>query len=179
MQLNHGTLHEYGKHGLFTLKMTPVPYTTLSEEVKKLSNPQRSDAFVRQVREAIRTGEVQAAQVPGRFTLPKTYRKRGSEETGTRDARELVIELSPEYQAWFTQVNAELEASPARSRSGHEKPTLETIESGAVEFKTLAEETRRKMQASFEKGQQLGKSRSQAKGAKTKATRGRTTKAKK
>ncbi|WP_180970061.1 hypothetical protein [Deinococcus planocerae] len=49
-----------------------MPYTTLSEEVKKLSNPQRSDAFVRQVREAIRTGEIEAAQVPGRFTLPKT-----------------------------------------------------------------------------------------------------------
>ncbi len=52
--------------------MTAMPYTTLSEEVKKLSNPQRSDAFVRQVREAIRTGEIEAAQVPGRFTLPKT-----------------------------------------------------------------------------------------------------------
>ncbi|MBB5234674.1 hypothetical protein HNQ09_002117 [Deinococcus budaensis] len=50
--------------------MTAMPYITLSEQVGRLSNPQRSDAFVRRLREAVRTGELEAAQVPGRFTLP-------------------------------------------------------------------------------------------------------------
>lgn len=158
--------------------MTGVPYTTLSEQIKNLSNPQRSDAFVKRVREAVRTGEFEAAQIPGRFTLPKTYRKRGSDETGTREAREMVIELTPAYEAWFQQVNEELAAAP--SRNAKVKPTVENIESGAVDFKTLAEETRRKMQASFAKGQQLGQSRAQkTKGTKAKTTRGRTTKTKK
>lgn len=158
--------------------MTVVPYTTLSEEVKKLSNPQRSDAFVRQVREAIRTGEIAAAQVPGRFTLPKTYRRRGSDETGTREARELVIEHTPEYEAWFERVNEEMMAAPRRS--ARVKPTVENIESGAVDFRALAEETRRKMQAAYDKGQQLGQSRAQkTRGKGAKSTRGRGTKAKK
>lgn len=154
-----------------------MPYTTLSEQIEKLSNPQRSDAFVKQLRDAVRQGEVEAAQVPGRFTLPKTYRKRGSDETGTREAREMVIDLTPEYQAWFERVNADLAANPRRSAKV--RPTVEAIEAGDVDFKALAAETRRKMQASFEKGQQLGKSRSQARGKKAAPARGRTTRAKK
>ncbi|WP_246580664.1 hypothetical protein [Deinococcus aestuarii] len=158
--------------------MGHVPYTTLSEQMKNLANPQRSDTFVKRVREAVRTGEFEAAQLPERVTLPKTFRKRGSDETATRDTRELVIELTPEYEAWFQQVNEELSAAP--SRSARVKLTVENIESGAVDFKTLAEETRRKMQASFEKGQQLGQSRAQkTKGKGAKTTRGRTTRAKK
>ncbi|WP_102124974.1 hypothetical protein [Deinococcus planocerae] len=111
--------------------------------------------------------------------LSKTYRRRGSDETGIREARELVIEVTPKYEAWFQQMNEELAAVP--SRNAKVKPTVENIESGAVDFKTLAEETRRKMQASFEKGQQLGQSRAQkTRGAKAKTTRGRsTTRAKK
>ncbi|MBB5234673.1 hypothetical protein HNQ09_002116 [Deinococcus budaensis] len=89
----------------------------------------------------------------------------------------MVIDLTPEYQAWFERVNADLAASPRRSAKV--KPTIEAIEAGDVDFKTLAAETRRKMQASFEKGQQLGQSRSQARGKKAAPARGRTTKAKK
>jgi len=51
--------------------------------------------------------------------------------------------------------------------------TAEAIEAGLVDFKALAAETRRKMGASFEKGQKLGNSRV---GAKAKATPKKTAK---
>lgn len=149
--------------------MAVMPYTTLSEQVRRLSNPQRSDAFVRRFREAVRTGELEAAQGGPRFTLPKTFRRRGSGETATREAREMVIDLTPEYEAWFTRVDAELAAAP--SRSARPKPTVENIEAGVVDFKALAAETRRKMQAAFDKGQQLGRSRGQARAKPTRRTR--------
>ncbi|WP_019586921.1 hypothetical protein [Deinococcus apachensis] len=54
-------------------------------------------------------------------------------------------------------------------------PTLKldrgTLESGAVDFKALAEETRRKLQNSFEKGQALGNARKTGT-SKAKPTRG-------
>jgi len=157
--------------------MAVMPYTTLSEQVSRLSNPQRSDAFVRRFREAVRTGELEAAQGGPRFPLPKTFRRRGSGETATREAREMVIALTPEYEAWFTRVDAELAAPSRRARP---KPTVENIEAGVVDFKALAEETRRKMQAAYDKGQQLGKSRAQkTKGKGGKPARGRTTRTKK
>ncbi|WP_345455596.1 hypothetical protein [Deinococcus aluminii] len=151
-----------------------MPYTTLSEQMKYLSNPQRSDAFVKRFREAVRTGEIEAAQLPQRFTLPKTFRKRGSNETGTREVREMIFELTPEYETWFNQVNEEL-AAP--TRSAKIKPSVEAIASGQLDFKALAEETRRQMQARFEHGQKLGQSRTQARAKPTR--RGRATKAKK
>ncbi len=155
--------------------MTAMPYTTLSEQMKNLSNPQRSDAFVKQLREAVRNGEFEAAQLPQRVTLPKTFRKRGSDETATRETREMVIELTPEYEAWFERVNGELAASPARGAKV--RPSVEAIESGQLDFRALAEETRRRMQSSFEKGQTLGKSRAQSRGtAQAKPRRGRTSK---
>nr|WP_246580958.1 hypothetical protein [Deinococcus aestuarii] len=131
----------------------------MSEQIKNLSNPQRSDTFVKRFRDAVREGELEAAELPQRFTLPKTYRKRGSDETATRDVREMVFEPSPEFEAWFTRVNEELSAG--RERRARVKPTLENIEAGSVDFRALAEETRRKLNASFEKGQTLGKSRAQ------------------
>lgn len=160
-----------------TVKIEVMPYTTLSEQMKYLSNPQRSDTFVKRFREAVRTGELEAAQLPQRFTLPKTFRKRGNDEPDTREVREMIFELTPEYEAWFNQVNEELAATT--TRSAKVKPSVEAIASGQLDFKALAEETRRQMQARFEHGQKLGQSRAQAKGAKAKPTRGRTTKAKK
>lgn len=136
-----------------------MPYTTLSEQIKRLSNPQRSDVFVKRLRDAVREGELEAAELPQRFTLPKTYRRRGSDETATRDVREMVFEPTPEFEAWFARVDEELSAG--RERRARVKPTLENIEAGAVDFRALAEETRRKLNASFEKGQTLGKSRAQ------------------
>lgn len=122
-----------------------------------------------------RPGEFEAARRQGRVTLPKTFRKRGSDETATRDTRELVIELTPACEAWFQQVNEKLAAAPIRGAGNTKvKPTVENIESGAVDFQTLAEDTRRKIQAAYVRGQQLGQSRAQkTRGACVKTTRGR------
>ncbi|WP_019585218.1 hypothetical protein [Deinococcus apachensis] len=147
-----------------------MPYARLSEQVQKLSNPQRSDTFVKQFRNAVRDGEVDAAEVPGRFTLPKEFKKRGSDETSRKEVKEMVFEVTPAFEAWFERVDAELATAPTRG-SGKPKVTVENIEAGAVDFKALAEETRRKMQASFEKGQALGNAR-KAGAAKAKPKRG-------
>jgi len=139
-----------------------MPYITLSDQIKKLHNPQRSDAFVKQLRDAIREGDIDAAGTPGRFELPKKFTKRGG-ETYTRTAKDLIIDGTPAFEAWFAKVNKEL--TPTRA-NGKIKVTAEAIEAGLVDFKALAAETRKKMGASFEKGQRLGSSRA---GAKAKA----------
>ncbi len=143
-----------------------MPYITLSDQIKKLHNPQRSDAFVKQLRHAVREGDVDAMDISGRFELPKKFAKRGSDETYTRQVRDMIIDGTPEFEAWFAKVNKELSASRANGRI---KVSLESIEAGLVDFKTLAAETRKKMGASFSKGQSLGKSRVGAK-AKAKST---------
>lgn len=135
-----------------------MPYARLSEQVQKLTNPQRSDAFVKQFRNAVREGEIEATDLPERFTLPKEFKKRGSDETSRKDMKDMLFDVTPAFDEWFEGVDQELAAAPTRG-SAKPKVTAENIESGAVDFKALAEETRRKMQASFEKGQTLGNSR--------------------
>jgi len=144
-----------------------MPYITLSDQVRKLHNPQRSDAFVKQLRTAVREGDVTAADLPARFELLKQYSRRGSDESYTRTVKDMIIEVTPAFEAWFEGVNREL--SPART-GGRIKVSAEAIEAGLVDFKTLAAETRKKMGASFKKGQALGKSRAGASGVKAKKT---------
>jgi len=127
----------------------------LSDQIKKLHNPQRSDTFVKHLRNAIREGDIDAAETPGRFELPKKFTKRGG-GTYTRTAKNLIIDSTPEFEAWFARTNKEL--TPVRA-NGKIKVTAEAIEAGLVDFKQLAAETRKKMGASFEKGQKLGSSR--------------------
>jgi len=133
-----------------------VPYITLSDQAKKLHNPQRSDAFVKQLRDAVREGDIMAADLPARFELPKQYTRRGSKETYTRMIRDMVIDVTPAFEAWFETVNREL--TPSRT-GGRIKVSAEAIEAGLVDFKALAAQTRERMGASFRKGQALGKSR--------------------
>ena len=133
-----------------------MPFVTLSDQVKKLHNAQRSDAFIKQLRISVREGDILAAELPARFELPKKYAKRGSDTTYTRTAKDMVIDATPAFEAWFENINKEL--SPTRS-GGKVKVSAETIEAGLVDFKALAAETRKKMGASFTKGQALGKSR--------------------
>ena len=140
-----------------------MPYITLSDQIKKLHNPQRSDAFVKQLRVSVREGDIDAANLPGRFELPKQFAKRGGDTTYTRTVRDMIIDATPAFEAWFENINREL--SPARS-GGKIKVSAESIEAGLVDFKALAAETRRKMGASFSKGQALGKSRAGASNAK-------------
>lgn len=133
--------------------------------------------MVKQFRAAVRDGELEAADLPSRFTLPMQFRTWGSDETRSWEMRDMVIKQTPELEAWSTRANEEL--ANTQGRTPKVQVTVENIEAGAVDFKALAEETRRKMQASFEKGQQLGQSRTKARATKAKPTRGRTAKAKK
>lgn len=132
----------------------------LSEQVARLRNPQKSDAFVRQFRGAVRDGIFDATDAPGRFELPKRFSRRGSDETYTRSSREMIVAVTPEFEAWFTAVDAELSLQGRRNRP---VPTTEAYESGELDFGAAVEETRRKMQERFEKGQRLGSGRGKGK----------------
>lgn len=142
-----------------------MAYRKLSEQVQKLSNPQRSDTFIKMFRNAVREGKFEAAYISERFSMPKAYSKRGSNDTYSKDAKEMIFDVTPAFDKWFEGVNRDLAAS---RRGGRIKPTVEAFENGLVDFKTLAAETRQKMEASFKKGQSLGKSRAKSGGTKTK-----------
>lgn len=137
-----------------------MTYKKLSEQVHELSNPQRSDTFVKMFRDAVRDGKFEAAYMPERFTMPKQFTRRGSEGTYQRDTKEMLFETTPKFDKWFEEVNRELAAA---RKGGTIKPSVEAIEAGLVDFKQMAAETRKKMQASYEKGQALGQTRSKNK----------------
>lgn len=133
-----------------------MAYRKLSEQMHELDNVQRSDAFLKLFREAVRQGEFEATFLPERFTMPKQFSRRGAEGTYQRETKEMLFEVTPAFEKWFEQTNKDLGVT---RRAGNVKPSMEAIESGQLDFRTLAEDTRRRMQASFEKGQALGKSR--------------------
>lgn len=139
-----------------------MAYKKLSEQVRELSNPQRSDTFVKLFRGAVREGKIEAAYIQERFSLPKAFSSRKSGGSYSKDSRDMIFEVTPAFEAWFQDVNREL--APARS-GGKIKPTVENIEAGLVDFKALAEQTRQKLHASYNKGHQLGVSRSGQGGA--------------
>ena len=134
-----------------------MPYAKLSDQIGELTNPQRSDAFFKQFRDAVREGKIEAADLPERFELPKEYRRRGADETYTRTVKDMVVNVTPAYKKWFDGVNTELSTSTRRAAAP--KASLEAVESGDVDFAAMVEETRRKMQSSYAKGQNLGNSR--------------------
>ncbi|GAA5501391.1 hypothetical protein Dxin01_01123 [Deinococcus xinjiangensis] len=136
-----------------------MAYKKLSEQVQELSNAQRSDAFVKRFRDAVREGKFDAMNLTERFTMPKQFSRRGAEGSYQRDTKDMLFEVTPAFTEWFDAINKELATS---RRTGRIKPSLEAVQAGHVDFKSLAAETRRKMQASFEKGQSLGKSRAKA-----------------
>ena len=136
-----------------------MAYKKLSEQVMELSNPQRSDTFVKMFQEAVRQGQFNGAYLPERFTMPKQFNRRGSTETYQRDTREMLFDETPEFTEWFEGVNRELAAA---RKGGTVKPSVEAIESGLINFDDMVAETRRKMQASYETGQALGKGRAKA-----------------
>ncbi len=143
-----------------------MPYKKLSEQVHELSNVQRSDAFVKRFRDAVREGKIDAMNLPERFTMPKQYSRRGAEGTYQRETKDMLFDDTAAFKKWFEGVNEELGVT---RRAAAPKVSLEAVESGDVDFKALVEETRRKMEASYNKGQDLGKSR--AKGRKPTKTK--------
>ncbi|MFC5596026.1 hypothetical protein [Deinococcus cellulosilyticus] len=128
----------------------------LSEAVSGLNNPQRSDQFVRAFRNAVRDEVFDAAEIEGRFELPKEYSRRNSNETYKRQAKEMIFEVTPTYQKWYEEVTLDLNTSKRQKRV---KPTLEAYSSGALDFRAAAAATREKMKASEQKGKKLGSSR--------------------
>lgn len=147
-----------------------MTYKRLSEQVQEPANPQRSDTFVKRFREEVRLGNIKAINLPGeRFTMPKQFTRRGEGDNYQRDTREMLFEVTSESESWFEEQNKDL----AVARQGSSlKPTVENIQAGLVNFDALAKETQARMQASYEKGQKLGKSR----GGKKPATKKSTTK---
>ncbi|MFB9990517.1 hypothetical protein ACFFLM_00750 [Deinococcus oregonensis] len=139
-----------------------MAYSKLSEQMHRLSNPQRSDAFVKLFRSAVREGKFDAIEVSGgRFQLPKQFKRQG--QTGEHYAKgvgEMLFEATPAYEAWLIETDARL--SRRRTRGSTVRVSLEAIESGTVDFQTLAAATRQRMETNFLKGQTLGK-REQAK----------------
>ena len=99
--------------------------------------------------------------------MPKQFTRRGEGSTYQRDTREMLFEVTPEFESWFEQQNKDL----AVTRQGSSpKPTLENIQAGLVDFGALAKETQARMQASYEKGQKLGQSRGGKKPAAKRST---------
>lgn len=137
-----------------------MSYAKLSEQVSNLTNPQRSDIFVRRFRDAVREGDIEAADLPSRFDLPKEYKRRGAEGSYSRSVREMVVNVTPAYTKWFDSINEELNTNTRRAAAP--KASLEAVEAGDVDFAAMVEETRRKLAASYEKGQNLGNSRKAA-----------------
>ncbi|MGX9688290.1 hypothetical protein ACTQ9L_14235 [Deinococcus wulumuqiensis] len=138
-----------------------MAYRKLSEIVMELEHPQQSDRFVKMFRNAVREGDIDAIELKERFTLPKQYKRRGGEGSYERQARDMVFEATPKSEKWIGQAKDDL--SKISTRGGRSKvvPSLETVESGEVDFKALVEETRRNMESKYNRGQQLGSSRKQ------------------
>lgn len=145
-----------------------MSYKKLSALVEEFNQPQQSDKFVKRFYTAVREGVVQATRISERFTLPKEYSSRKEDSTYQRMSQEMVVEDSANLKAWLEETKEELSTAARRQQI---KPTLESIEAGLVDFATLAEETRRKMQASYKKGQALGKRQAAARKKVTKPTR--------
>lgn len=137
--------------------MPGMPYVKLSEQVQALSKPLRSDAFIRLFREAVRVGAFDAADLPARFELPKQFRRRGKDDIYAKAVRDMVFEPTPAFETWFAETNAALTADRRGARAP--KLSVEAIEAGLMDFKALAQETRRKLEASYIKGQAVGNSR--------------------
>jgi hypothetical protein len=143
-----------------------MTYIKLSEQLRHLTHPQRSDAFVKRFRDAVRMGTFDAITLPERFILPKQFRRQGTSEQYQRNSREMLFEPTPVFQAWFEETNQAL--APAQTRR-QVKPTVEAIQAGVFDFQAMVAETRRKLEASHSKGQTLGRRRSGArKGSKRK-----------
>ncbi|UQN08028.1 hypothetical protein [Deinococcus sp. QL22] len=135
-----------------------MKYQKLSEVIALLDNPQRSDRFVKHLRTAVLEGEIDAVYLPERCTLPKEFQRRGAAGKYQRSAREMLIEVTPAFERWLVETSVAL----ASRRNVRTVVSAQSIEAGEVDFKALAEETRRKMQASYKKGQALGLSRGKA-----------------
>ncbi|MFB9990878.1 hypothetical protein ACFFLM_02620 [Deinococcus oregonensis] len=132
-----------------------MKYQKLSEVIAILDNPQRSDRFVKHLKTAVREGEIDAVYLPERFSLPKDVQRRSAEGKSQRSVREMLIEVTPAFERWLVETSVAL----ARRRNVRTVVNAQSIEAGEVDFQALVEETRRQMQASYEKGRVLGSSR--------------------
>ena len=138
-----------------------MAYRKLSEVVMELANPQQSERFVNMFRNAVREGAIDAIELKERFTLPKQYQRRGAEGSYARQKRDMVFEVTPKSDRWIKQATEDLGKVNTRGARTKVVPSLETVESGEVDFRALVEETRRNMEAKYNRGQQLGNSRKQ------------------
>lgn len=141
-----------------------MTYKTLDLVLNDLNNKGRSAGFVKLLRSAVRQGQVDAAYLPGRVEVPATTR---SNSAAPQTARNMIIKITPAFDAWFTEVNAALTGPPR-------KPvvTLEAFESGELDFAQYVLETRLLLNSKYERGQQLGRSTKAARDAKRRGVNG-------
>jgi len=137
-----------------------MDYRKLSEQVEQLSNPQRSDIFVREFRTAVREGMFDAADLPERVAYPKVYSRRGGEGgTYNKDYKDMIFAPTADFEAWFSGINDQLEQN---KRKPSLKPSFDAYVKGDLSFEEAAQRTRERMQASQAKGQKLGAGRAKA-----------------
>lgn len=127
-------------------------YVTLSELLTRLHDPQCSDTFLSLLRAQVKDRRVLAANLPGRCDVPQTHtRKTG--ETYTRTVRDMVIDGTPAFEAWFKDVNTALHPAhrpPPRPRRPNTVLSPETAEAGLVNFGWRVAKTRRTLTAEHE-----------------------------
>lgn len=134
-----------------------MEYRKLSEQVALLSNPQKSEAFIKAFRNAVREGQFDAADAPGRFELPKDFKRRNG-EIYRRRAKEMILVVTPEFEVWFAEMDAQLQP-----KGVSKLPALEAYASGELDFMAAVERTRNQMRERAGHGQKLGKGRSKKK----------------
>lgn len=137
-----------------------MTYKKLSELLNEYPQAQHIGTLHKAFLAAVREGQVDATYTGERFSLPKVFRRRNAAETYQREVREMIFEVTPQFEAWFKKATHQLETK--RVRKERVKPTAEAIESGEFDFKAAVEATRNKMKNSFDRGQKLGQTKAKA-----------------
>lgn len=140
-----------------------MAYKKLSEVVMELQHPQQSDKFVKMFRDAVREGEIDAMDLTERFSLPKQYQRRGKKETYNRQMRDMLFLETAKSKKWIDSASESLAQIATRGGRTKVKPSLESVESGAIDFAAMVEKTRSSLQAKHDRGQKLGNMRKSSK----------------
>lgn len=144
-----------------------VMYSTLRDQLVRLGVPQRTGQFVRLFRSAVRSGRIDAAFLPDRFTPAEVFPDRAVGLDG-RAIRDLIVKVTPAYEAWFETTRAALRRSGRRAHV-----TAEQIASGEVDFGALVERTRAQLNAAEARRQRAAVNRRAAAARARRAGQGR------
>lgn len=116
-------------------KVSQAAYRKLSEQLADLAPGLDARAFVRRFRAAVRDGQVGAVLLPQRFSLPG--------ESGGRRVSDMLFEVTPEFEYWFSATQDELTQDPGREPL----PSQASLEANPEAFKRAARRTRQQLLA--------------------------------